>query len=45
MAMQRERWIVPDFGWKPKLGTRALTEGEGETRLKLSPEISDGGEV
>src|SRR6266481_3899175 len=37
MAMQRERWIVPDFGRKPKLRTSALTERGGETRLKSSP--------
>src|SRR5260221_13600194 len=37
MAVQRERWIVPDFGRKPKLRTSALTERAGETRLKSSP--------
>src|SRR5882762_2136657 len=37
MAVQRERWIVPDFGRKPKLRTSALTAHAGETRLKSSP--------
>src|SRR5712664_3133306 len=37
MAVRRERWIVPDFRRKPKCRTSALTEGDGETRLKPSP--------
>src|SRR5260221_8838434 len=37
MAVRCERWIVPDFGRKPKLRTSALTGRAGETRLKSSP--------